>query len=201
MKRRKRKLRIQSHVRNRKKKAKKTAPRDTQEPEAAAEPSHVSAAAAAPESKKRKKRSAAAVSDAAPAPEPALSSASAPKASASPAPSRRRRPAKPADTRGDVEASQRLPGTKQARMEAILGFMRGTANLKDEEAKVLLRGRLDHFKSCRMNVYYGRPAVGLTCRAEGRDFAYFYASNNECPMKYRLAATMKGAEMLVTFMH
>ena len=51
-----------------------------------------------------------------------------------------------------------------------------------------------------MNVYYERPAVGLTCRAEKKDFAYFASKNANVSKTFRMAAALKAAEMLVPYL-
>ena len=63
--------------------------------------------------------------------------------------------------------------------------------------KKAMRMRLAGFSNtCRLNVYWSRTAVGLTCRAEKTDLAYFHSRNKACPEKFRMAAAHKAAEML-----
>ena len=80
--------------------------------------------------------------------------------------------------------------------------MDGFKGMKEDHAYVLMRGRLQGTKACRLNVYGKRatPGVGLHCRKENKDFGYISISNSECPKHIQLAAASKAAEMLVTCM-
>jgi hypothetical protein len=55
---------------------------------------------------------------------------------------------------------------------------------------------------CTFNVYWTRPAVGITSREEKKDFAYFTIPDRE-DREYctKLAIAMKSAELLVSSMH
>ena len=61
-------------------------------------------------------------------------------------------------------------------MEEIVSFMDGFKGMKEDHAYVLMRGRLQGTKACRLNVYDKRatPAVGLHCRKENKDFGHFH---------------------------
>ena len=75
------------------------------------------------------------------------------------------------------------------------------SGIENEEACENMKSNLPDVKACRFNMYWTRAAVGLTCRAEKKDFAYFRQGCKECPNVYRMAAMVKAAEMLVAFMH
>ena len=109
--------------------------------------------------------------------------------------------AQPAVSETEVEKSKVLPPTKEGRVQEVVGFCEGFKGMCAENAYIVMRGRLQDFRACRMNVYWKRTAVGLTCRAEKKDFAYFRAENSACPEHYRMAAALKGAEMLAPLMH
>ena len=96
-----------------------------------------------------------------------------------------------------VEASTTLPHTKDLRLKEILKFVKGFNNMSDEDARLLMRGRLSSVYACRMDVYYDRPGVGVTCRADKKSFAYFSNSQSNVRKILRLAAAMKAAEMCV----
>lgn len=99
----------------------------------------------------------------------------------------------------DIPSLDDLPVRKQKRVVQIMSFMAGFKNMEDDAAQLLMRGRLEDFKACRMNVYWTRGAVGLHMRKERKDFAYFRPlcrSDFKCPPKFQMAAAMKGAEIL-----
>jgi len=98
------------------------------------------------------------------------------------------------------EFSMALPATKDGRLKEIMSFMKGFQDLKeDTQIRQAMRMRLACFSNtCRLNVYWSRTAVGLTCRAEKTDLAYFQSRNKACPEKFRMAAAHKAAEMLAT---
>ena len=98
------------------------------------------------------------------------------------------------------EFSMVLPATKDGRLKEIMSFMKGFQDLKeDTQIRQAMRMRLACFSNtCRLNVYWSRTAVGLTCRAEKTDLAYFQSRNKVCPEKFRMAAAHKAAEMLAT---
>ena len=83
----------------------------------------------------------------------------------------------------------------------IMAFMDGVKNMDPEAAKLLMRGRLCDSKTCRMNVYWNRDAVGLHFRKQRVDFAYLKPSPNPdfgtCPSHCLMAAALKAAEILV----
>lgn len=114
--------------------------------------------------------------------------------------------AAPAEPTGETSTntvwSDALPHSEKKRLEEIVSFMDGFKGMKEDHAYVLMRGRLQGTKACRLNVYGKRatPAVGLHCRKENKDFGYISISNSECPKHIQLAAASKAAEMLVTCM-
>lgn len=98
----------------------------------------------------------------------------------------------------DLEESSVLPPTKEERVNEILSFMKGFAKMSDDDAKILMRGRLLPFRACRQNVYWTRSTCGLHHYSEKKDFGHMSCTIKECPGKYKKAAVMKGSEMLVT---
>eukprot|EP00913_Durusdinium_trenchii_P012714 g11940.t1 len=54
------------------------------------------------------------------------------------------------------------------KVDRIMGFMDGFTDMGADEARLLMRGRLGGSRACRMNVYWGRGAVGLHYR-KGKD--------------------------------
>ena len=97
-------------------------------------------------------------------------------------------------------SSDVLPSSKKGRLDEIISFMNGFKNMKEQDAYVLMRGRLQGTTACRLNVYGKRAtaAVGIHVRKEKRDFGYISLSHPECPKHIQLAAASKAAEMLVT---
>lgn len=99
-----------------------------------------------------------------------------------------------------VEQSTVLPATKDLRVREMLKYLKGLKGHEEEEVHQLMRMRLQPFDACRVNIYWSRAAVGLKCRAEKKDFAYFRAKNCTRPTVFLLAAALKAAEMLATCM-
>lgn len=104
------------------------------------------------------------------------------------------------ETEHPVEESLTIPDTRQGRVKEMIKFAKGFKGMAERDAKMLMRGRLASIYACRMNVYYERPAVGLTCRAEKKDFAYFASKNANVSKTFRMAAALKAAEMLVPYL-
>ena len=98
-----------------------------------------------------------------------------------------------------LEFSNVLPPTKDKRMKKIVGFMNGFKGMDEEMAYTMMRGRLPDVNTCRLNMYRPRCATGLTCRVEKKDVAYFRCVDvDECPAIFRMAASAKAAEMMVS---
>lgn len=172
---------------------------DTHAPEAAPATPRAKAKAAA------KKRSRKASPEPSPKPSPKAAPAArraspkaAPKASAS-APSkaaRRQRAAEPEVE--EPEQSRVLATTWKGRVEEVLRFMHNFSHLSEKDVLSTVRSFLAPFFSCRLNVYWKRPAVGLHYLEEKTDFGYFSCPNLECPAAFKMVALLKGAEMLAT---
>ena len=94
-----------------------------------------------------------------------------------------------------------LPATKKDRHQEVMDFLKSFKTMPEDAATKLMRGRLHDVACCRLNVYYNRPAVGLHCRVDKRDIAYFRAASTDCPYVFRLASSMKAAEMMVPCLH
>lgn len=97
-----------------------------------------------------------------------------------------------------AKSIQDLPLEDHKKVQQMLDFMAGVTDLTEDQARVLVRGRLKDYAPCRFNVYWPRGAVGLHMRAENKDFAYFRPFCPTCPHKYVMAAALKGAEMLAS---
>lgn len=88
--------------------------------------------------------------------------------------------AAPAEPTGETSTntvwSDVLPHSEEKRLEEIVSFIDGFKGMKEDHAYVLMRGRLQGTKACRLNVYGKRatPAVGLHCRKENKDFGHFH---------------------------
>ena len=110
-------------------------------------------------------------------------------------------PAEP-DANQQVQYSTVLPDTKEGRVRKVLSYMRKFIDMEDnDETYQLMKEKLASISASRMNVYWKRYSVGLTCKAEKKDFAYFKptSSNDKwCPPLMCMAAALKGAEMLAT---
>ena len=65
---------------------------------------------------------------------------------------------------------QDLPAEDHKKVQKMLDFMAGVADLTEEQAKLLVRGRMKDYPPCRYNVYWPRGAVGLHMRAEKQRF-------------------------------
>ena len=104
------------------------------------------------------------------------------------------------ETEHPVEESLTIPDTRQGRVKEMIKSAKGFKGMAEWDAKMLMRGRLASIYACRMNVYYERPAVGLTCRAEKKDFAYFASKNANVSKTFRMAAALKAAERLVPYL-
>lgn len=90
-----------------------------------------------------------------------------------------------------------VPTTKGEIAKEILAFLKFADPLKeDEDAQEKIKGKLRSVTACRMNIYWKRPAVGLTSRAEKKDFMYFSNSRSNYPSMIRMAASLKAAELL-----
>ena len=82
-------------------------------------------------------------------------------------------------------------------------------NFDGEKVKDRLRKKTlgsDDFHACGFNVYWKRPAVGVTSRQEKRDFAYFHipciaASQKKDNCYAKMAIALKSSAMLVSNMH
>jgi len=83
------------------------------------------------------------------------------------------------------EFSMVLPATKDGRLKEIMSFMKGFQDLKeDTQIRQAMRMRLACFSNtCRLNVYWSRTAVGLTCRAEKNRFGLFSKQKQGMPRK------------------
>lgn len=103
----------------------------------------------------------------------------------------------------DVVQSDVLPNSKSLRLGVLLFSMKEMhkQGLEDDEAFERMKENLPDLKACRMNIYWSRAAVGLTCRAEKKDFAYFRQGCKGCPNVIRLVAMLKAAEMVVACRH
>ena len=84
----------------------------------------------------------------------------------------------------------------QRRAQKIMDFMTGLQDMSAEQAQVLMRGRLQSFNACRMNIYWSRTAVGLHHRKQKVDFGYFKPTKKSCPSHFLMAAAMKAAEIV-----
>ena len=87
------------------------------------------------------------------------------------------------------------------KVDRIMGFMDGFTDMGADEARLLMRGRLGGSRACRMNVYWGRGAVGLHYRKGKVDFAYFRPSPDPafgaCPEHCLVAAALQAADIVV----
>ena len=103
----------------------------------------------------------------------------------------------------DVVQCDVLPNSKTLRLNMLLTSMKQIHDegLDDDEAVEHLKENLPDLKACRMNIYWSRAAVGLTCQAERKDFAYFRQGRKGCPNVVRLVAMLKAAEMVVACRH
>ena len=103
------------------------------------------------------------------------------------------------DDSAEVFKSKVLPSTKQGRLNEMMDYMQhiGALNPTQETASQILKDNLKEFEGCRLNIYWSREACGLTCRRHKKDFAYFRPTARLCPVIYKMAAALKGAEMLV----
>ena len=96
-----------------------------------------------------------------------------------------------------VERSSVLPATKDERLQEMIKFAKGFKRMSEEDAKACMRGRLGIIHGCRLDVYYDRPGVGVTCRAEKKSFVYFTSKHGNVSKTMRLAAALKAGEMCV----
>lgn len=99
------------------------------------------------------------------------------------------------------EPSKVLHATWEGRVQEILNFIELVKDVTGDNKYEVLRSRLAAFSACRMNVYWSRAAIGVTCRAEKTDVGYFSSPTTDGPRLIRMAAAFKAAEMLATCRH
>eukprot|EP00435_Cladocopium_sp_Y103_P074981 s151_g52.t2 len=101
----------------------------------------------------------------------------------------------------DVVQSDVLPNSKALRLGVLLASMKNMhdLNIDDGEALERVKENLPELKACRLNIYWSRPAVGLTCKAEKKDFSYFRQGDKGYSSVMRLIAMLKAAEMVALF--
>lgn len=84
----------------------------------------------------------------------------------------------------DVVQSDVLPNSKSLRLGVLLFSMKEMhkQGLEDDEAFERMKENLPDLKACRMNIYWSRAAVGLTCRAEKKISHTFARGARGAPM-------------------
>ena len=87
--------------------------------------------------------------------------------------------------------------------EFIEPYKISTCTEISDALKEELKGKLhtDSYKSCRLNIYWKKPACGTHAYSEKKDVANFYFQNAEHGYAVRLALALKCADMFVTWAH
>ena len=93
------------------------------------------------------------------------------------------------------------PGDKEGVMAEIVAFVEEFANVPSMDLREKVRGSLPEFKSCTLdNIYWSRPAVGVTDVKSGKDFAYFkFSPSPDVDSNLRLLASIKCAEIFAAW--
>ena len=91
-----------------------------------------------------------------------------------------------------------LPQTRADQMEALVAFGgRFEKKMKKSPFRQSVKADLAALAACRLNIYWTRLAVGVRDPKTGKDFAYFYFSDEKAKYQVHMAITVKTAEMFV----
>lgn len=92
-----------------------------------------------------------------------------------------------------------VPETKKAMKAEIRAYCEQLGSLDESEIREAVRANLPTLKKSAMNnIYWARPAVGLTCLQSGTDYAYIrFPENAEVDKQRMLLVCVKCAEILV----
>ena len=74
----------------------------------------------------------------------------------------------------------------------------------EQEMRKKLRKKIlstEEFTMCSFNIYWKRPAVGVTSKEEKKDFAYFTIPNSDQNRVARMAIALKSAVLMVSSTH